>query len=143
MIALYVDLCRAGTHVPERTIGANDGMNGRKKGDIVLAKMHDAPWSDAEKCEGLIVLYVDPELEYKLIKEGGVLAYPYQLWGVDNNDRAIIDTNSQYRVDVDMFEGSPGLDINNNTAEPVAPTQNAQNAEYLVKDDLIHDPKPR
>lgn len=106
-------------------------------GDIIAAKVFPAVWGEMEKRFFLITLLDDPTLESK-ISIGNVFSYPYAVYDDNENDPKIMN-RSKYRVDLDMFIGSPGLDPDDNTSEPCPPN----GKDNLELSDLIFDDLPR
>ena len=86
-----------------------------------------------------------------LSREAGVdemKAYPYAktIQRADENGvlQDVVTNRSTYRVDLDFFLGSPGLDPEDITNEPCGPTtKTGDDADHLVKADLIFDDSDR
>jgi hypothetical protein len=105
----------------------------RKVGDILVAKKSPAVWGSDEKKFFLITYLKDDDLENSMPHD--TLSYPYV---VKNEKKAIIN-RSKYKVNLDMFEDSPGLDPEDTTSEPVKPN----GKDYLELSDLIFDDSAR
>jgi len=120
------------------------------KGDILEVRKVGwaGSWGDQEKKRFLIALYKDDTLEASMSKD--VLRNPFGKWetreeieGHPKTEENILVNRSTYRVDLDHFTGSPGLDVDDTTSEPVAPEQGTENEGHLVKNDLIFDDSNR
>lgn len=136
MLNLLVSLRRG--REGEQEIGDRDCWE-RIAGDIVVAAKHPAQWGQKERARFLIVLYDDPELEASIIGER--MIFPFALKDGGGNvlfsDLGEHLNRSIYRVDLTMFEGSPGLDPLDDTSEPVAPTQGSISPTHLQRADLV------
>ena len=114
-------------------------------GDVLVVKVSPAIWGNEEKRLFLIALLDDSELEAGVVE---VKAYPYAktVQRPDENGvlQDVVTNRSRYRVDLNMFVGSPGLDQENITEEPCGPTiKTGEHAGYLEKADLIFDDADR
>lgn len=114
-------------------------------GDVLAVKKSPAIWGNEEKRLFLITYLNDPELEAGVDE---VKAYPYAktIQRADENGvlQDVVTNRSTYRVDLDMFLGSPGLDPEDITTEPCSPTiKTGDDADHLVKADLIFDDADR
>ena len=114
-------------------------------GDVLAVKKSPAIWGNEEKRLFLIALLDDPELEAGIDE---MKAYPYAktIQRADENGvlQDVVTNRSTYRVDLDFFLGSPGLDPEDITNEPCGPTtKTGDDADHLVKADLIFDDSDR
>lgn len=106
------------------------------KGDIICAKVSPAVWGKEEKKLFLITLLDDSTLQAKVEAGDTVISYPYAVY--DESDPPEMINRSKYRVDLDMFTDSPGLDPEDES-EPVAPN----GKDNLEISDLILDASSR
>jgi len=131
MLEIIVDLCRK-----NGKIGGGNTTE-RLAGDIILVKKQPCIWGNEEKKLFLITYLKDDDLEKSMEKD--FIVNPYSVYDeVDTSDNKIeldLVNRSKYRVNLDMFKGSDGLDSENITQEPVKPN----NKEYLEIKDLILD----
>jgi hypothetical protein len=131
MLEIIVDLCRKNGKIS----GGN--TTERLAGDIILAKKQPCLWGNEEKKLFLITYLKDDELEKSMEKD--IIINPYgvydKVYTSDNKIELDLVNRSKYRVNLDMFEGSDGLDPENVTQEPVKPN----GKEYLELKDLIFD----
>jgi hypothetical protein len=116
----------------------------KKVGDIIAVKTQPAVWGRDEKRFFLITLLDDPVLEAELTKS--VVSYPYCICTEEDDGNGMskmkMINRSKYKIDLDMFIGSPGLDPSN-MSEPVPPTGGSINPTHLVIADLILDETDR
>jgi hypothetical protein len=119
----------------------NDGEIGgdqtdiKKVGDIIVAKKQPCAWGTQEKLLCLITYLKDDELEASMT--GDILINPYEK--AIPEGEMISHNRCTYRVDTDMFIGSPGLDPHDSTSEPVKPN----GKDYLEKTDLEFNDEDR
>lgn len=133
MLEILVSLRRRNI---DNVIGGKDTFD-KKCGDIICVKKQPCNWGTEEKRLFLITCLDDPTLEASLNKNECV--FPYAVY--DSEDKLI--NRSKYRVDVNMFTGSSGLDPNDTTSEPVPPESGSINPNHLVLGDLIFDDSDR
>ena len=138
ILEIQVELCRAGGDRGE--IGARETA-WKKLGDILVARLSPAPhiWGTRVK-KGWLITYLNPEgMDITLIN--GLRTFPCAVYSdiLDADGQPIMISPSGYRVPLNLFEGSPGLDENDITSEPVKPN----GLDFLTKGHLIHDPNSR
>ena len=139
MLEICVSLRRAAS---DGVIGGADHTPEKLPGDIVSAKVSPAVWGTQEKKTFLITKLDDSAVE-ALITDT-VISYPYAVYleeGEGEDARTVMINRSKYRVDLDMFVGSPDLDPEDETSEPVAPL--VPPAANLVIGDLTLDESDR
>jgi len=75
------------------------------RGDVIIAKLKNSPWSDPEKKLGLVIQKIDAELEARLLAEKSadnpypVISYPYA--ELDGAGRVL--QRSLQRADIDAM----------------------------------------
>jgi len=125
-------------------------------GDIISARRSpfvdgegNSLWGSAQKEKFLITYLQSADIYNSIGSDDGVAIYPYGIRAPDEMvtvfgftfpiPSAKILNKSKYRVDIDMFTGSAGLDPEDVTSEPVKPN----GKDFLVISDLIFDDSDR
>ena len=108
MLEMLVDLCRSYCGCSLEIGGAEGLPSERQAGDILCVKRTPAIWSDKERALYLITYFDMPELEWSM-GESDLRAFPFAVRETFSNVTVTVCL-SPFIVDLDMFEGSPGLD---------------------------------
>ena len=108
------------------TIGGKDNPTKLSR-DFLEVRKSPGGWSITERKRFLIHFHKDDPLEASMT--GDRLPIPYAVYddiddGVGGTVRTLINRSS-YRVPLEMFTGSPGLDPDDATSEPVEPNDKA------------------
>lgn len=122
------------------TIGGKETPT-KLKGDFMEVRKSPGGWEETERKRFLIHYHKDDALEASMTGER--LRSPYPVYDdIDDGAGGTVHTlinRSSYRVPLEMFTGSPGLDPDDATSEPVEPN----NKEFTELSDLDFDDSSR
>ncbi len=145
MLEALIDLRRSGT---TKEINRSEKPS-KKCGDIIVVKKSPAIWGKKEKEYFLIVYLQDDKLEANMGKN--LQVHPYSIYKAEETplgeSENYLATRSKYKVDINMFDGSPGLDEKVEIGA-IQPTKDKDGEpvyekSYLTISDLILDETDR
>jgi hypothetical protein len=134
MLEMAVSLQRSGDL---GDIGSKGETDLKKIGDVLVMKKSPAIWSEMERKFFLITVLNDPVLEMEMgSREVWSLPFIRQTHTIiDGEEDFKIEAISSFRVDINLFTGTTGLDPSIAVAEPTTPSTGPE----LLLTDLVED----